>query len=367
MKRQLNVGLIGCGKICGAYFKGSKPYTLLNIVACADMLPDRAAATAKEFHVPRACTVDELIADPNVDVVLNLTVPNAHAAINIAAIAAGKSVYTEKPFATNREDCVRTLAAARQRNLRVGSAPDTFLGGGLQTCIKLVRDGAIGEPVAATAFMAGHGMENWHPNPDFFFQPGGGPMLDMGPYYLTALVNLIGPVKRVTGMARATFPERTITSQPRYGEKIKVTTPTHITGSMEFANGALGTILTSWDVWGHHLPRIEVHGTEASLSVPDPNGFGGPVQIKRPQDKDWTDIPLTHSPDVGRGIGLADLAQGIVSGRPHRCNGELAAHVVDVLCAFAESSTAGRHIEITTTCTLPAPLPVGLNHGELDT
>jgi predicted dehydrogenase len=367
MNKTINVGIIGCGNICNAYFKGSKPYNILNIVACADLMPERAQATAKQHGVPRACTVDELIADPNVDVVLNLTVPNAHAAVNRAAIAAGKSVYTEKPFATNLADAKQTLDDARKKNLRAGSAPDTFLGGGIQTCIKLVRDGVIGEPVAATAFVVGHGMEHWHPNPDFFFQPGGGPMFDMGPYYITALVNLIGPVKRVTGMARATFPERTITSQPRHGQKIKVTTPTHITGSMEFANGALGTIVTSWDVWGHHLPRIEVHGTEASLVVPDPNCFGGPVQIKRANDKDWSDVPLMHSDQVGRGIGLADMAYGLVHGRPHRCNGDLAAHVVDVMSAFTESAIQGRHIATTTTCTQPAPLPVGLTPGELDT
>ncbi len=366
MTTKFNIGIVGCGNICGAYSKNTQPYDWLRIIACADILTERAQAVAEKFNIPRVCSVEQIMADPDIHVILNLTVPNAHAAINQAALAAGKHVYTEKPFATNRDDARKTIELARQKKLRVGGAPDTFLGGGIQTCIKLIREGAIGRPVAATAFMAGHGMEKWHPNPDFFFQPGGGPMLDMGPYYITALVNLIGPVSSVTGMASASFAERIIGSGPRAGESIKVTTPTHITGALAFANGAIATILTSWDVWAHHLPCIEIHGTEASLTVPDPNGFGGVVQLRRADQKDWTVIPLTHNANVGRGIGLADMMRAEQTGRAHRCNGDMAGHVLDVICSIQESCATGIHIDIASDCVQPAPLPTGLAPGQLD-
>jgi predicted dehydrogenase len=299
--------------------------------------------------------------------VVNLTIPKAHAEVGLAALEAGKSVHNEKPLAIAREDGRRLLEVARDRELLIGCAPDTFLGGGLQTCRKLIDDGWIGQPIAATAFMVCHGHENWHPDPEFYYQPGGGPMFDMGPYYLTAIIHLMGPVRRATGSARITFPERTITSQPKYGARIKVDVPTHVAGVMDFANGAVGTIITSFDVWAAQLPRIEVYGTEGSLAVPDPNGFGGPVLVRRADASEWSTVPLTHGyTKQSRGIGVADMAYALRSGRPHRANGQLAYHVLDIMHAFHQASQEGRHVELASTCSRPEPLPLGLAEGRLD-
>jgi predicted dehydrogenase len=214
--------------------------------------------------------------------------------------------------------------------------------------------------------MVCHGHEHWHANPEFYYEKGGGPMLDMGPYYVTALVNLLGPVKRVTGSTRATFPERTISSEPKRGKKIKVEVPTHYAGVMDFANGAVVTIITSFDVWSHNLPIIEIYGTEGSLAVPDPNAFDGAVRIRKGREKGWTDVPHTHRTDVARGIGVADMASALTCGRPHRANGELAFHVLDVMQSFEEASASGKHVAIQSTCARPAALPVGLELGVLD-
>ncbi|MFH1009485.1 MAG: Gfo/Idh/MocA family oxidoreductase [Candidatus Latescibacterota bacterium] len=366
MEKTVKVGVIGCGNISSAYFKGLKPYSIVEVVACADLLMDRAKEKAQEFGIPKACSVAALLGDPEIQIVVNLTVPKEHAQVNLAAIQAGKHVYCEKPFAVERADGRKVLEAAREKGLLVGSAPDTFLGGGIQTCRKLLDDGWIGQPIAATAFLAGHGPESWHPAPDFYYQQGGGPMLDMGPYYLTALINLLGPVRRVTGSAQTSFPERVITNKTRYGERIPVEIPTHVTGIVDFAAGPVATLMMSFDIWSHTLPRIEVYGSEGSLSVPDPNCFGGPVSVRRAGAESWSEVPLTHSPDVSRGIGVADMAVALTCGRPHRANGELAYHVLDVMQSFTEASTAGRHVNLTSTCARPAPLPMGLLTGMLD-
>jgi predicted dehydrogenase len=350
------IGIIGCGNISGIYFKNCGASEAVEIAACADLDLGRAQAKGRE-HGVRACTVDELLADPEIEIVLNLTIPKAHAPVNLAAITAGKHAYTEKPLAVTREDGAKTLAAARAAGLRVGGAPDTVLGGGLQTCRKLIDDGAIGQPVAATAFMPSHGHETWHPDPEFYYKAGGGPLFDMGPYYLSALVTLLGPVARVSGAARITFPERTITSQPHYGETIVVDTPTHVVSNLEFAAGAIGTLLTSFDMWAANLPRIEIYGSDGTLSVPDPNGFGGAVQIWRP-DNQWQDVPLTYGhTENGRGLGVADMAEAIRAGRPHRANGDLAFHVLDIMHATLESARDGRRIELTSQCERPAVMP----------
>ena len=366
-KDKFRIGIIGCGKISGRYLTQCPLFDLLEVAACADIIMDRATASAEEHNVPKACTVEELLADPDIDIAVNLTIPEAHAEVSLAILEAGKHLHTEKPLAVAREDARKVLDKATEKGLRVGSAPDTFMGGGIQTCRKLIEDGVVGEPIAATAFMVNHGAEHWHPDPTFLYQPGAGPMLDVGVYYLTALVNLIGPIKRVTGFARATFPERTITSKPNYGKKIRVNTPTHITGVMEFDNGALGTIITSSDVWGNDLPRMEIYGTEATLSVPDPNTFGGPVRIRRGRAEEWEDVPLSH-PYAGawRGIGVADLAHGLRSGRPHRASGELAYHVLDTMLAFLDTAQVGKAVEIAGTCDRPTALPIGLKEGVLD-
>ena len=364
--RKVRVGVVGCGAISGAYFKWMREYDILDVVAVSDLLPDRAAAKAKEFGVPRVMRVEEVYDSPDVDIVLNLTIPKAHASVNLAGIAGGKSVYVEKPLGIKREEGKRQLAAAAKKGVLVGCAPDTFLGGGGQTCRRLIDQGVIGEPVAATAFMAGHGHESWHPSPEFYYKKGGGPMFDMGPYYLTALVNLLGPIRRVSGSTRVTFPERTITSKPLFGKKIKVDTPTHIAGTMDFACGAIGTIVMSFDTWGHHLPMIEIYGTEGTLVVPNPNTFNGPVGLRLKDHREWRDVELTHSENVGRGIGLADMAYALAFGRKHRASGALAYHVLDVMQSFDESSKSGRHVKITSMCERPEALPVGLKPGKLD-
>lgn len=364
---RVRVGVVGCGTISSIYFQNMKEFDALDVVACADIDLARAEARAAEFSVPRACSVEDLLADPNIDIVVNLTIPKAHADVAFAALEAGKSVHNEKPLAVRREDGRRLLQMAAARKLRVGCAPDTFLGGGLQTCRKLIDDGWIGTPVAAVAFMLSHGPESWHPDPDFYYQPGGGPMFDMGPYYLTALVNLIGPIRRVTGSTRVTFPERIITSQPKYGTAIQVNTPTHLAGVLDFANGAIGTLVTSFDVWGSEVPRIEVFGTEGSLSVPDPNTFGGPVKIRRAGIKEWSEVPLSHGHATNsRGIAVADMAHALRSGRQHRANGQLAFHVLDVMHAIDEAAREERHIHLESTCDRPAALPLGLLPRRLD-
>jgi predicted dehydrogenase len=365
--RKVKVGIIGCGTISAKYLEIGKTFEILDIVACADIVVERARARAAEYGVERACAVDELLADRDVEIIINLTIPKAHGEVALAAVEAGKSVYNEKPLAIRRQEARRLLELASERGVKVGCAPDTFLGGGIQTSRKLIDDGWIGQPVAVVAFMMTHGPENWHPDPDFYYQPGGGPMFDMGPYYLTALVNMLGPIRRVTGSARVTFPERLITSQAKFGTVIQVNTPTHLAGVLDFASGAVGTIVTSFDIWGHNLPRIEIYGTEGSLSVPDPNTFGGPVRVRRMGTTDWSEIPLTHGyASNSRSLGVADMAHALRSGRSHRAAGELAYHVLDVMHAVLDASADGRHVEVESTCDRPAALPLGLRDGLLD-
>jgi predicted dehydrogenase len=353
--RPVSVGLVGCGNISRTYLGNAKRFPAIEIVACADLLPERARARAAEYEVPRACTVDELLADPAIELVLNLTIPNAHAEIALAAVERGKSVYNEKPLTIELADGRRLLERAAAKGGRVGGAPDTFLGAGLQTCRKLIDDGAIGEPVAATAAMLCHGHEHWHPDPAFYYQPGGGPLFDMGPYYLTALVALLGPVRRVTGSARASFPTRTITSRQRAGETIDVNVPTHAAAVLDFAAGPIVTLVTSFDVWAREN-RIEIYGSEGTLAVPDPNMFGGPVLIRRAGENDWTDVPLVHDcTDNARGLGVADMAEALREGRAHRASGDLAFHVLETMHAIHEASREGRHVTLTSSVERPAP------------
>jgi predicted dehydrogenase len=361
----VKVGIIGCGAISNAYLKNFPRHPILEVIALSDLDMERAKAKAAEFNIPRVYTPSELLADPEIDLVINLTIPKAHAQVSLEAIEAGKSVYSEKPLAITRAEGKQLLETAARHNVRLGCAPDTFLGGGLQTCRKLIDDGWIGEPIAATAFMVGHGHEHWHPDPAFYYQMGGGPLFDMGPYYLTALVHLLGPVEGVSGTARTTFKERLVTSQPRYGERIVVKTPTHVAGQLEFHSGAVATMIMSFDVWDAELPRIEIYGTEGSLSVPDPNTFGGPVRLKRYR-QEWREMPLTHGyTDNSRGLGAADMAHSLRSHRPHRASAELALHVLDIMVSTLESAEAGRRLELHSRCERPAPLPLGPLEGRL--
>ena len=357
---KVKVGIIGCGNISGAYLRGHKAFSNLEIVAVADLDVARAEAKAEEFGVPKAYDVQSLLNDAEIEIVINLTIPRAHGPVALQALGAGKSVYNEKPLALSRGEGQHLLEVAAEKNLLVGGAPDTFFGGAFQTARGLIDAGEIGEPVGAFAAMMSRGHETWHPDPDFYYQPGGGPMFDMGPYYLTALINLLGPVRRVTGSTRVTFPERTITSQPKHGTVITVNVPTHVVGIMDFAGGAVGTIITTFDVWAANLPHLEIYGTEGSLSLPDPNGFNGPVRLKRGGESEWQDVPHTHTYyDPGRSIGVADMAHALRTGQPHRANGEMAYHVLDLMHAFHDASATGHHIEMQSTCKRPEPLRVG--------
>lgn len=350
----MRVGIIGCGTISGTYLKNAQRFQAITIAACADLDPARAQEKAAEFGVPRACTVEELLADPAIELIVNLTIPRAHASVGQEVLAARKHLYTEKPLALTREDGRALLERARERGLRVGGAPDTFLGAGWQTGRKLIDEGAIGEPVAVIAHMLSHGHESWHPDPAFYYQPGGGPLFDMGPYYLTALVSLLGPIRYVDGAARASFAERTITSQPRRGETIAVEVPTHAAAVLQFVNGAIATLVTSFDVWKSDAPRLEIHGSKGSLSLPDPNGFDGVVRLYRAGEGGWSDMPLI--PGYGgnsRGIGVADLAEAIRDGRPHRASGDLTYHVLDVMQAIHEAAADGQRRTIESTCERP--------------
>ena len=363
----VKVGVVGCGNISGAYLEFHKQFPVIEVVACADLDLGRAGAKAEEHGIGRACTVSELLADDDIQVVLNLTPPRAHTEINLAAIEAGKHVYTEKPLAVTLPDARKTLEAAAAKGLLVGCAPDTFMGAAHQTARKLIDDGWIGEPVAATAFMTCRGHESWHPDPEFYYKPGGGPMLDMGPYYITDLVNLLGPVARVCGSARKSFAQRTITaSEGEYGQKIDVDVPTHIAGVMDFACGAVATVIMSFDIVSATLPRIEVYGSEGTLFVPDPNGFGGPVAVQR-INGEKTQVPHTHPyAENTRSIGLADMACAIRTGRKHRAGGQLACHVLEVMQAFEVASKNNRYAKIQSAPDRPAPMPGNLLPGVLD-
>lgn len=355
MKR-VGIGVIGCGVISGAYLKAAQSFPILDVRGLADAMPAAAEARAKEFGL-KAVSVEKLLADPDVEIILNLTVPKAHVEVGMQALDAGKHVYSEKPLGVRFRDGKKLVERAAKKGLRVGSAPDTFLGGSHQTCRKLLDAGKIGTPVGGTAFFMCPGHERWHPAPDFYYQAGGGPILDMAPYYLTDLVNLLGPVARVAAMTSMPKATRTITSQPRHGDTIPVEVATHAAGTLEFASGAIVQLSMSFDVPAHrHLP-IEIYGSKGSLAVPDPNWFGGQIEFAAEKDK-WqplkTDMPYADA--NYRSIGLADMAHAIRSGRPHRASGDLALHVLEVMEAFETSSERRRTVEIATRPERPAPL-----------
>ncbi|MFB9758378.1 Gfo/Idh/MocA family protein [Ectobacillus funiculus] len=356
--KKLKIGIVGCGNISSIYMENCQKFDHLDLVACADLDEQHAQAQAAKYGIPKAYSVQELLTDPDIELVINLTIPKAHAAVCIQALEAGKHVYTEKPLAVTREEGQQILETAKKQNLLVGSAPDTFLGAGIQTAIHLIEQGEIGVPIGASAFMITRGHEHWHPDPAFYYDIGGGPMFDMGPYYLTALVSLLGPIKRISGSTRISYPERTVTSEPKAGTKIQVATPTHISGTIDFASGAIGTITTSFDAFGGtSLPPIEIYGSEGTLLVPDPNTFGGPVRIRKRDEKEFVDVSLSYGySQNSRGLGVADMAQAILSGSEHRANGNLAYHVLEAMHGFHDSSDNGKHYIMESTCERPQSL-----------
>lgn len=358
MGQPLRVGMVGAGKISGQYLDTVARTEALRLTAVTDLDPARAKEAAKQSGAAVAASVADLVARDDVDAVLNLTVPAVHTEVALAAIGAGKHVYGEKPLAATRAEATAILAAAREAGVRVGCAPDTVLGTGTQTARKAVDDGLVGRPVAATAFMTTAGHEAWHPDPEFYYRPGGGPLLDMGPYYLSALVHLLGPVARVTGAASRPRAEREIGRGPRAGQRFAVEVDTHVTGVLEHAGGALSTLLMSFDVHAAHLPRIEVHGTAGSLAVPDPNCFDGQVELFTPGGS-WQPLPVSAGyRGAGRGTGLADLAAAAEAGRPHLASAELAEHVLDVMLTLLDAAREGRALPVATACARPAAVPL---------
>ena len=364
--KPVGVGVIGCGNISSAYLTAAKRFPILDIVALADANPAAAEARAKEFSL-RACSLEALLADPAVEIVLNLTVPTAHVEVGLRAIAAGKHVHSEKPLGVNVAEARRLIEAADAKGLRLGCAPDTFLGGAHQTARQCIDRGLIGRPIGGTAFFMCPGHERWHPNPGFYYQTGGGPMLDMGPYYVTDLVNLLGPVESVVGVATRTRSERLITSEPLAGTRIPVHVDTHVTGTLLFVSGAAVGVTMSFDVAKHRHVPLEIYGEAGSLLVPDPNYFGGQIEFAA-AGEDWREIAAEHAYADGnyRILGVADMAHALRTHRPHRASGALAYHVLEVMEAFQASSDAGRAIAISSRPPRPAPLPATLAVGELD-
>jgi predicted dehydrogenase len=361
------IGVIGCGNISAAYMKLAPLFKGLEMRACADMNMDAAKARAEEFGL-RACTVDELLAADDIDIVVNLTVPAAHFEVSKRILEAGKHSYSEKPFVLSLEEGEALKALAAEKGLRVGSAPDTFMGGAHQLARAVIDEGRAGQIVGGTCHVLSFGMEHWHPNPDFCFQPGGGPVLDLGPYYITNLVQLLGPIKAVaamTGKGRAT---RTISNGPRDGEEIPVDTPTNVHALLEFANGAIVTLGASWDVKAHRHANMELYGLDGSVYVPDPNFFGGEVSFATPDGVDVVEErghPFSvNNIEDGRGTpranyrcaGLADMAAAIDAGRPHRCSQELATHVVEVMTAILKAGEDRAWVVMSTTCDRPEAL-----------
>ena len=360
------IGIIGCGNISKIYSGAGRKFENLELVACADTDMSRAKALAEQEQIPRAQEVGQLLADPEIVLVINLTFPTAHAEITTRALRAGKHVYSEKPLALRRREARDCIGLARDRGLRIGCAPDTFLGAGLQTCRKLIDEGAIGVPLAGAGFMLNRGPESWHPNPEFFYKKGAGPLFDMGPYYLAAFTALLGSVKRVTGSARSSFKQREITSQPLAGKLIDVDVHTHVSAVLDFDSGPVVTLTTSFDVTGTRLPKIEIFGSEGTLAVPDPNTFGGPVWLLRRGEKEWREMPLEFGyAENSRGIGVADMAAAIAAGRAHRANESLAYHVLDLMHSIVDSSETGRHVEMRSAMSRPEPLPQGLPAGKV--
>jgi predicted dehydrogenase len=355
----MRVGVVGAGNISGQYSASLARLPQLQVVAVCDLQPERAAALAAQHEGARAVDPAQLLAADDVDLVLVLSLPESHAGLAHDALAAGKHAYVEKPLATSVAEGREVVKAAAEAGLRLGCAPDTVLGTGIQTARAVVDAGRVGTPHSATAFMTTPGHERWHPAPEFYYRPGGGPLLDMGPYYLTSLVQLLGPVVRVTGAAARPSSTRTIGSGPRAGESFPVSVDSTVTGILEHASGALSTLIMSFDTWAARLPRIEVHGTRGSLSVPDPNVFAGPVELYSAETPDagWIDVGvLAGYRDTGRGCGIADLALALATGGPHRAAAELALHVLDVMESIQVAADTHASVTLTTTCERPAPV-----------
>jgi predicted dehydrogenase len=360
------IAIVGCGVISRTYAHTISELDFMELAACVDAVPGRADELAGRYGAA-VRSLDAVLADPAIDAIVNLTPPIAHEGVSRAALAAGKATFSEKPLGVELSEGEALVELAQANGVALGCAPDTFLGGGLQTARAVIDRGDIGEPIAANAFMLGSGPESWHPSPTIFYQRGAGPLFDMGPYYLTTLVQLLGPARSVNASARISRPQRTISSEPLRGQVIDVEVPTHVGALVEFAAGPIASLVTSFDVQATRYYNIEVYGTEATLSVPNPNTFDGPVRIKRIGDEGWTDVDLlpAHLPQR-RGIGLADMIWAQRSGRAHRASAALGLHVLEIMTGALAAADTGRRIALHTACDRAAPLPVGLAPNTFD-
>lgn len=377
MIEPLRVGLIGCGRISDIYIQNCQSFPEIELVACASLDLAESQAKAAEHGVPKACGPQDIFDDASIEAVLNLTIPAAHAEITLSALNAGKHVYSEKPFATTLADGQAILDQAVTKGLLVGNAPDTFLGGRWQTCREMIDQGVIGKPIGVQVFVGTHGVERHNPNPDFYYQTGGGPLLDLGPYYLTALVFLLGPLSRVSGLARRTFDRRQIENGPRKGEWMPVEVDTHVISQLEFDAGSIGSMTMSFDVWDSETPRVEIYGEEGTLCIPDPdpvfgaNIFGGEVWYRQRASSRWSYQPRPQGRDDwlvaenafgfnqnSRGVGLLDLAYAVRESRAPRADSGLAQHVLEAMLTILDSAqTGGSMLPLDTRCTRPEPLP----------
>ncbi len=367
--KPVNIAMIGVGNISGIYLTNiTNTFAEIKLIGVCDLVRERAEAAQAKYGVPKLYgTMHDAFADPEVDIVLNLTRPYEHFDVTRAALLAGKHVYSEKPLAASLAEGIQLRDLAAEKGLLIGGAPDTFLGAGIQTCRKLMDDGYIGEPVGSAAFMVCRGHEGWHPDPAFYYQRGGGPMLDMGPYYVTAMVNLMGGIERVMSASRTAFPRRMITSQPLSGTPIDVTVSTYVAGTVQYASGAIGTLFTTFDVYYPNQARFEVYGSEGTLIVPDPNTFGGPILLYRPEDKELREIPLCFDyKENSRGLGLADMAKALRDGRPARAGVQQTFHVLEAMEGFETSSQTGEWVRMTSQYTRQAPMKKAVVPGILD-
>ena len=367
---KIRLGVIGCGMVCDSYLQTLQRFDHVACAACADLEPERARRVAAEYGFGRACSVDELVRGDDTDLVLNLTIPATHAELNLAALEGGKHVYSEKPLGITLQEAQAVLRRAVDKGLRVGCAPDTFLAGGHQHCRHLIEQGAVGRLVAAFGAVAGHGPDAYHANPHFFYEKGAGPLLDQGVYVITALLPLFGRVKAVSARAQIGITDRTVRTEPRFGENIDVQTPTHLVCALEFEAGGLANLMISWEIWASKLPVMEVYGTEGTIRLPHWNFYEADFELYRqgPEGGAWHAI-ATERPYVGgswRGLGVADMAAAILSGRPHRASGERANHVLEIMESLVHSAATDALVAITTPYTKPEPFTAGLATGEPD-
>lgn len=363
------IGIVGVGDISGIYLKNiTETFKELQIVGVCDLIKERALNAQEKYNIPKVYdTMYELFADEEIELVLNITRPAEHFEVSKQALQAGKHVYSEKPLAASLEEGKELVALAQEKGLMLGGAPDTFLGAAIQTCRKLIDSGVIGDVVGASGAMISHGPESWHHDPEFFYKYGGGPMMDMGPYYITAMINLIGRVEKVTGVTKISFPQRTITSQPLAGTVIDVTAPTYISGILHFENGAIANLTTTFDVYESDSHDIEIYGSKGTLFVPDPNCFGGKIRFFDGAKKEMTEFPIEFDyEENSRALGLADIAKAIKTGRRPRTSYRQTFHVLEIMEAFKKSSDEGRTVEIKSHFEREAPMNPGCMHGVLD-